>query len=472
MPPPMSRGVSRSGRFSVWHVLSLGLFLRALLPILGYFHTRDLTSFYTPDTDSYVSPTRELIAHHRFFSGGLPEILRTPGYPLLLIPGLLLDRLELVTISLQIMLSCLTMYMVYRTAQLLFECDKVAIVAAALYAIEPVSILYTSKLVTDTLFAALGMVWLYFLLKYLEEYRLRDLLISGMVLAASVYVRPIGYFLPLMVAAGLSAWALVNGLKNKQRLVVHIVLFIMVSMCPILIWQERNRMETGYPGFSGISAEDLYFYWAASVLADRQHVPYFEMQHRLGFLDEGVYFEHHPEQKTWPLGQRLSYMNREGKQILLSDPWTFARMHLKGTVRVIFDPGATEFLKLLELYPKQGGAGLLVQLMDSGPLRTIGAAMTQRPLLFWSNVLLIPLELVYLLCACVVLFSRRLMREPAVVAAVLTIAYYVGISGGPAPGSFCRFRLPAMPIICVLAGYGMYLVRSRLHSRVGAEAAI
>jgi hypothetical protein len=111
-----------------------------------------------------------------------------------------------------------------------------------------------------------------------------------------------------------------------------------------------------------------------------------------------------------------------------------------------------------------------VQLVDSGPLRTIGTAMTQRPLLFWSNVLLIPLELAYLLCAPMVLFSRRLMREPAVVAAVLTIIYYVGITGGPAPGAFCRFRLPAMPTICVMAGYGLYSVRSRLHSRVGSRA--
>ena len=180
MPPPMSRSVRGSGGFSIWQVLGLALFLRIILPVLGYYHTRDVTMFYTPDTETYVSPARELITHHRFYSFGSktllgvfpqaePEIFRTPGYPLLLIPGLLLNRLELVTISLQIMLGCLTMYMVYRTAQLLFECEKVAIIAATLYAIEPVSIIYTSKLGTETLFAALGMVWLYFLLKYSKD---------------------------------------------------------------------------------------------------------------------------------------------------------------------------------------------------------------------------------------------------------------------------------------------------------------
>src|ERR1700730_5691833 len=212
MPPLMSRSVSGSGRFSIWHLLGLALLLRIILPVLGYYHTRDVTMFYTPDTETYVSPARELITHHRFYSFGSktllgvfpqaePEIFRTPGYPLLLIPGLLLNRLELVTTSIQIMLGCLTMYMVYRTAQLLFECEKVAIVAATLYAIEPVSILYTSKLGTETLFAALGMVWLYFLLKYSKDTSY-GICSFRTVLAASIYVRPLGYFLPLIAATG------------------------------------------------------------------------------------------------------------------------------------------------------------------------------------------------------------------------------------------------------------------------------
>ncbi len=38
----------------IWWVLGLALLLRILLPGAGYFHTRDVTIFYTPDTVSYV----------------------------------------------------------------------------------------------------------------------------------------------------------------------------------------------------------------------------------------------------------------------------------------------------------------------------------------------------------------------------------------------------------------------------------
>src|SRR6202521_2546749 len=153
------------GHLNIWLVLGLALFLRTLLPLLGYCYTHDVTIFYTPDTDSYIVPARELIAHHRFFSDGAPEVIRTPGYPLLLTVGLLLDRLELATITLQVLISCFTVFMVYQTTCLLFEREDIAIIAAVLYAIDPLSILFTSLLAPETLFTAVVMVAVYYLVR-------------------------------------------------------------------------------------------------------------------------------------------------------------------------------------------------------------------------------------------------------------------------------------------------------------------
>jgi len=86
----------KSGRFCIWWVLVLALSLRAALPILVYLHTRETDGFYAPDTESYLKPAQELINHNRFYSDGTPEIIRTPGYPLLLTLGLALNRLWVV----------------------------------------------------------------------------------------------------------------------------------------------------------------------------------------------------------------------------------------------------------------------------------------------------------------------------------------------------------------------------------------
>src|SRR5208282_468120 len=347
----MSERPVNIGLFNIWSVLGIALLLRTLLPILGYCHTHDVTIFYTPDTASYVVPARELVVHHRFFSDGSPEIIRTPGYPLLLAVGLLLGRLELASVTLQILLSCLTVYMVYRTASLLFEREEIALIAAGLYAIDPLSILFASLLAAETLFTAVVAVGVYYLVKYMKRQSLRDLLVSACALAASVYVRPIGYFLPMIVAPGLAAWALFTHRQNKLRVLAHAYVFVIVSVGLTGLWQVRNKVEIGYSGFSAIAGDNIYFISGASVLAAQQHVPYYEMRDRLGYQDQRAYFRKHPEQKTWPAAQRVYYMNLAGEHILLGGPLTYARIYFDGVLRATFDPASTEFLRFFDLYP-------------------------------------------------------------------------------------------------------------------------
>jgi Dolichyl-phosphate-mannose-protein mannosyltransferase len=448
------------GRVNIYHIVGLAFLLRALLPTLAYLHTQDVTIFSAPDTESYVAPAQELIAHHRFFAHGAPEIFRTPGYSLLLIPGLVLGHLVLATILIQILISCFTVYMVYRTARLLFSSERIAMTAAVLYAIEPLSVLYTGMILTETLFAALVMLWFYFLLKYLNRPMLRDLGWSGIFLTASVYVRPVAYLLIAITALGLFVWVFLSAKENKRSLVEHIAIFLVVSLGLTGLWQIRNGEETGYFGFSTVGPVNMYFYEAASVLAVQHRVPFYQMQAQLGYLDERTYFARHPEQTTWPPAQRFRYMNSEAEHILLRNPLTYARIHLQGIARIILDPDAIEFLKFFDLYPKQGG--LLGKAVDIGILRTIGLLFAKQPLVFWSSALLMPLQLLLFLSAGVVLFSRRLMREPQIIVAILGAAYYLTISGGSVAVS--RYRHPAMPIICVLAGYGLCVIWCRLRS--------
>lgn len=441
----------------LYYILGCALAVRTLICVSAYLYTGDVSIFHAPDTSTYVEPARQLIATGRFSaSDGTPEIIRTPGYPALLVPGLLLNRLELTTITLQVLISCFTVYLVYCTAGLMFGTESVALLATALYAIEPLSILYTCILVTETLFAAVVMASVYYLMRYLRRQRLRDLLACGVAFAASTYVRPAGYWLPILLSFGLAAWAVITAQRNKRRLMIHISAFVVVSFGLTALWQLRNKVEAGYPGFSGISSIDLFFESAAAVLAAKQHVSWRQMQNRLGYLDKRIYFRRYPGQENWPLAQRLDFMNREAARILLGNPFTYARIHCEGILRCIFDPDSTDFLKLFDLYPKRGG--LLGILVDQGAVKAMQGLFVTRPLVFWSNAVLFPLLAINLTCACVVLFSKRLMRDPCILVALLIITYYLLISGGPWASG--RFRHPAMPIMSILAGYGI--------SRLGA----
>jgi hypothetical protein len=244
---------------------------------------------------------------------------------------------------------------------------------------------------------------------------------------------------------------------NKVVL-ADVAAFLIVSMGLTGLWQVRNGEETGYFGFSALIPIETYFDKAGSVWAAQQRIPYSEMKNRLGYLDERVYFALHPEQKTWSTKQRLEYLDRRSREVLLGSPLIYARIHFEGIARVMLDPGAIDFLRLFGLYPKVGG--MLTIAVDTGLLRTIRLLFVKRPLVFWSNILMVPLQLLLLSCACLIFYSRRLLSQPQIIAAMGLAAYFVIVSGGP--GAVYRYRHPAMPIVCVFAGYGLCSIWGRL----------
>jgi len=443
-------------------VLSMALLLRLLIPSVAYLMTRDTRIFYSPDTYNYIEPARQLIAHLHFAnSSGQPELMRTPGYPLLIIPGLLLHRVELVTISLQILISCFTVYLVYRTTMLLFNSERVALLASFLSALEPMSLLYVGVLLSETLFSCIVMICVYYLAKYVRYHQLRHLIACGLSAAVSAYVRPISYFLPGIIGLFLVMRAFTCTGVSRPAALTQVAIFLLVSVGLLGVWQVRNRIETGYSGFSSIATFNMYFYSAGSVIAAHQHLPLVKVQQQLG-MDARTYLRVHPEQKTWTIAQRLQYMSREAHRVLLNDPITFGRIHCQGIVRTVVGPGTSELLRFFNMYPK-GRGDILSSISDYGFVKSMKIISTTEPRFFWAILVLMPLECLYLVCAAVGVALSRLARDPAVQATVLIATYLLVTTGGPL--GFSRFRIPVMPIICIFAAHGLSQLADLLQRR-------
>jgi hypothetical protein len=284
-----------------------------------------------------------------------------------------------------------------------------------------------------------------YLVKYLKQSHTRHLLFAGVVLALSAYVRPVSYFLPALIAAGLAigVW-----MRPRPHLMLNldVLLFLFVSTGLLVLWQWRNYVIAGYPGFSGIEEIDFYFYDAAAVLAHERGISYSNQQQSMGYLNH--YFDLHPEQRSWSLPRRLKYMKSQAEAILLSHPLVYARIHLEGIGLTLLDPGAVEYLQTLGRYQK---AGPREQRLDKSALATVSSLATERPLLFWSSLILLLLELLYLVGALVSVFLCS--RVTAILAVGLVICYFIIITGGPA--GYNRFRQPITPLLSGLAGYGL-----------------
>jgi len=434
-------------------VLAFAMSVRILYALGAWLLSRDASVFYGMDSGSYITPARELLSHGTFTNGGRPELQRTPGFPLMLVPGVWLGYLTLTTIALNILLSTSTVGAVYLLARRVFTEHRIAVTAAVLYAVEPLSVGYVAAISTETLFTAIVTWALVPVVGYIRDRRPSLLLLGMAMLAAAAYVRPVGYFLPFALLLLLGLVAL---LRRTPRQLPHLALAAVLTLGILLPWELRNR-RLGFPGFSAVSAVNMYFYNGAAVRAAVAGTSFARMQAEMGFGKEEVYLRNHPEQRTWRPGERFEYMGHQGTRLVREHLRLYAGIHLKGMMRVLLDPGAIDLLKTFRLYPMSGG--LLDRIVTNGLGDALRHLFREHPVAAFSLVGLGLVLLAIYAAALRGLLTNRHFTDPTVVLLVGVIAYFVVISGGP--GESSRFRHPVMPLVCVLAAAGVHARRQR-----------
>ena len=419
-------------RIALLWILALALSLRLIVPLIAYEISGDTSVFHNPDTVEYVLPAKSLLSTGSYSVGGVPEILRTPGYSILLIPGIILGRLTLVTILLQAALSVFTIYLVYRIGLLMWESPRVAVLAAALYAVEPLSITYASFLFTETFFTTLLTAAIFFLMRNLTFRKWPDLILSGALFAAATYVRPISMFLPFLITGGLIIWA---ALKEQwsRRFLIQAVTLSAVFVMLVVPWQVRNYVETGFFGFSDISDNNLHFSTQAAILSYENGVPFLDQQYSMGFTDPDLYFSLHPEQREWSQAQIVQWRRRQGIESILQHPRTYLLLALEAAVWAIRDTAATGYLTLFNVQ------------MDSGWGWRASVGL---------KALLATLLLGYYFFAGTAVVLRGLFKDARITCLTGICAYFILAAAATCIG-FARFRLPIMPILCALAAYGI-----------------
>jgi len=296
-------------------------------------------------------------------------------------------------------------------------------------------------------------VWaLYLIVAFAQTARLPHLLSAMVLLAAAAYVRPVGYLLPFAVAA---FFAVLAAARRRWSAVAPAVLAALVAAALLVPWQLRNRAAAGYSGFSAVSAQSMYYYNAAAVLAAHRGVPLETQQRQMGWpSDEETYLRAHPDQRSWRRARRLDFIAAEGRRVVLRDPLTFARAWAAGTARVLGGTGGAELQHLFAAEPRE-------------PLgrRLAHARFTAADLLHVAAA--VPMLAIYAGAAwgaLCLLRRRRRGVHPELVLLGAICAYLLVV---PGPAGVARFRHPVMPLVCIAAGAGIVDVLGR---RRGATA--
>jgi len=231
-------------RIELWGVLLL-----AVLTNFTYLVVSNGDLFY-PDSATYLGPARMLLDRFGFATQpGVVETLRTPGYPIFLIPFITVTQSAVPIVFVQHLINVALTAAIYLFAVRRTGSRAAAFIAAFLFAIDTPTIHYANKVLTETLFTA--MLFAAFVLA-LERKRL---VILGLLLGALTLTRPvaISYFVIVAVVLGVRGRALVT--------------FLIAALALPFAWAARNAIETGVFTVSSIGASNLLMHRAAGALA-------------------------------------------------------------------------------------------------------------------------------------------------------------------------------------------------------------
>ncbi len=425
-------------------VLVLAIVLRAALLMAAWRNDRAALS---NDSAVYMINAQNLAKDGTFSNGGLPELLRTPGYPLfLVICGITgpfgYGLVQVVQLLLDVMLVYLTYVLGTRLAG-----PAAGLWAAALHAVSVLAMVGSVRILTDSVFSFLFMVAILLVVKHLREGSRWPLLLAAGVIAVGTYIRPVGLlFVPVVLLV----------LVFRPRRVMNAVSFAALFVALIAPWCVRNYVVAGYPGFTSMNDFNMLYLEAAGVRSRIDHISLDESRRELA----GEYRRELAARNIDALSAKAIQLQGEiAHRIIWAHPLTAISLHVLDSAATIL-PDSFELLQMLGI--TNGGKGTLDLLQTKGVLAAAKYYFSSN----WLAALLIIPELIVLVIqyfSCLgwglwKVKTRGLDWDPAAWLILLSIVLFM-LSAGPA--ALPRYRMPVDALVSVGAGAGLATLFSR-----------
>ena len=200
---------------------------------------------------------------------------RTPIYPMFIAVIYGFTNLNIaVVFMVQIILNLFSVFFAYKIANQLFN-EKIALLTALLFSIDPLNIIYSIQLLTDVLFVFLFLVSIYCLCRYFDSGKISTIAWSALFLGLATLTRPISFLFPFIVIFFL----FINRQPNLKFKLIHSIIYSLVYMATISPWLMHNYSQYGKAQLSSISGYNLLIFNVSSTEASKTKKPIEEVQH-------------------------------------------------------------------------------------------------------------------------------------------------------------------------------------------------
>lgn len=342
---------------------------------------------------------------------GLPEVLRTPGYPLFLVP--FTDHLR-VAVLIQAVIATITCALVARFTEANFG-RSAALIAASFVASDLAGISLSKMVMSETLFECLVAGALFAAIG-------KRAAISALLVTAAIFVRPVG--LSLVPVCVLPMWG-----RRRGALVL-----VAIPAIFVMGWAARNYVRSGIFSFSVEGTANLFWYTAPAIMAMNTGPSDGAVEESLDQV-ESRFDGHSPwGAVTTPRGDRFMLWTALAQ--IVRHPIEVLVFTIDGFAEIAFVP--------YEL--KAGWRGLVVSKNIYDLLKLLSTGLQALLLAaLWGGAL-----------RAIYLQPRDVHRWALLLAAIFLI-----LPAAPFPGQItvARFRIPAMPFLAVLAGAGLTSTR-------------
>ena len=448
----------KSRRF-LWIFLAVVLVSRLAVWALIPEHSH---SFLEVDSPSYTDPAEALIVDGRYSTepgSETPETLRPPGYPvwLALIFFLFGKSAQTVVFS-QVILFLGTLVLTYVLTEKLFGL-RPAWAATILLALDPSSLSYTFKVLTETLTAFLTILFAYCAFRF---YRTRGKLGpgvgAGMSLALVTLVRPTTYyFIPFFTIA--FAFFLIREKVEWKRVVLSLV----ITLLPVLVlvggWQWRNLETAGVFRLTSVQGWALYLGKGAQIYSE---------QHQTSLNDAEIALieklkENYPDWDRVPMEQLDDIYLKEGWKLVRENPGLAIKTHVLHMFYFFLAPGTTSaFFRTFD------PDFTLIHFNWYQKQKYFDALLKSYKLFF--GMLLLGVAYLAVMYAGIAVWvdqfcrnSRKMAWKGYHVLFFLLIIYIAGASSINCGQD--RYRVVVMPLLCMYAGAGYPVLLSYLKTK-------
>lgn len=434
-----------------WTLCAASLIYVVLWLFTLHLHTLQLARDIHPalpaleeDSSEYVSLTESLMQGQGFAQYGQFETLRTPGYPVFIIPIKTVFGSYFAVTFVQIFITLLSTVVIRRIG-MRFMSKKVGEVAATLFLLNPVTVTLTLLIYSDILFLLLFTTGFYLAVSLEEKGFLKQVLLLSLLFACAIYVRPIGLLaIPIFIAPIVTSH-LTPALKAKA--IGTLLACLVLAVSP---WMTRNYLHTGVFSFTSIEASSLS--WTT--------LRFMANTNRSSLSDATKALEDiigTPE-SSWR-DMKMSAQIRQGAMgVILTHPFSYAKFHIVSSLTFLF-PSTIAFAvdtynaSLNQAPPFAQGA---IRLLASGDITAfyenvmhVWWKVTER--IWWLGVSII---------ALLAFWQRR--NDPIAYTFVFVVGYLM-LLAGPAAGP--RYSLQAWPFLLILFVAGCVELQTRFAQR-------